>query len=140
MDKEKIDGRRRKLNAILVTIECMRAGVAAPRVLLARGYTFIYMVLIYALIPADWGLARFITAVTVGFGAYEFLKKYGPGRASWWTRLSDQLWSYEPRDRKALEQLRRELVEKASQGKGKALARVERWARAERSAISSATR
>lgn len=140
MDKEKIDGRRRKLDAILVTIECMRTGVPAPRALLGRGYAIIFMVMVYALIPADWGLPRFIAAVTVGLGVYEFLKKYGPGRASWWTRLSDQLWSYEPRDRQALERLRRELVEKASQGKRKALARVERWARAERSAISSATR
>jgi len=76
----------------------------------------------------------------VGFAALKLLEKFGPGRPSWWSRLSDQLWSYEPRDRKALEQLRKELVANASQGRHKAIARVVSWSRTELAAISGRAR
>ncbi|MGC8519781.1 MAG: hypothetical protein ACP5P4_14860 [Steroidobacteraceae bacterium] len=121
------------------TIECLHAGVPAPRTSLAMVYAVIFMALAFALIPADWGPARFIAAIAVGWWIYEFLKKHGPGRASWWTRLSDQLWSYDPIDRRALETLRRELVEHARQGKRRALVRMTRWARSELAAIGGAT-
>ena len=140
MDKKRVDGRLRDLNAILDTIECLHAGMPAPRTFLAMLYAAIFMALAAALAPADCGVARLIAAAAVGWGMYVFLKTHGPGRESWWSRLSGQLWSYEPLDRQAFEQLRRDLVEKAPEGKRFALACVVRWARDELAAISDPAR
>ena len=103
-------------------------------------YAAIFMALAAALVPADWGVARFIAAAAASWGTYVFLKKHGPSRASWWSQLSGQLWSYEPIDREAFEQLRKDLAASGKPGERCALARVLGWSRTELAAIAEGER
>ena len=140
MKTTSVQHKLRELDSILDTIECINRGIPAPRSLAARFYSVIFLVLAFALAPAVWGLARGAAAAVVGFVALKFLEKFGPGRRSWWSRLSDQLWGYQPSNRQALERLRNELVRNASDGKRKAIARVVDWSRTELAAISGRAR
>ena len=140
MKTTSVQHKLRELDSILDTVECIRYRAPSPRSIAARTYSIIFLALAFALAPHAWGLARGAAAGVVGFVALKVLEKFGPGSRSWWSRLSDQLWSYEPRDRQALERLRNELVTNASQGKRKAIARVLSWSRTELAAISGRAR
>ncbi len=135
-----VQSKLRELDRILDTLEALRRGAPSPRVTLARLYSVIFFTLTFLATPPDWGVLRALVAAAAGIAALKLLEKFGPGRPSWWSRLSDQLWSYEPHDRKALERLRKELVANANQGRHKAMARVVSWARIELAALSGRTR
>ncbi|MHB1770603.1 MAG: hypothetical protein ACYCST_02460 [Acidimicrobiales bacterium] len=126
----------RELDGILDTLECIAHRVPAPRSIWAWLYSVIFLALAFALAPHAWGLARGAAAAAAGFGAFKFLEKFGPGRPSWWSRLSDQLWSYEPIDTEALARLRKDLVANARQGQRNAIAQVLQWSRTELAAIA----
>lgn len=130
----------RELDRILVTVDALNHGGPAPRLILARLYSVIFFALAFLAAPAGWGLARAIVAAAVGIGMLKLLAKNGPGRASWWTCLSDQLWSYEPIDIEALASLRKQLAANGKQGKRRALLRVIDWSRAELAAITEGAR
>ena len=140
MKTTSVQHKLRELDGILDTLECIRHRAPSPRSVAARFYSLIFLALAFALAPHAWGLARGASAAAVGFGALKLLEKYGPGRRSWWSRLSDQLWSYEPHDPQALARLRKDLVANANQGQRKAIARVVSWSRTELSAISGSAR
>ena len=126
----------RELDGILDTLECIAHRAPSPRSITARLYSIVFLALAFALAPHAWGLARGAAAAAAGFGAFKLLEKFGPGRPSWWSRLSDQLWSYKPIDSEALARLRKDLVANARQGQRKTLAQVAQWARTELAAIT----
>ena len=131
---------QKQLEDILDTLEALRRGAPSPRLTFARLYSLAFFALALVAAPADWGLARGAAAAAVGISALKLLERFGPGPRSWWARLSDQLWSYEPRDRQALERLRKDLVANANQGQRKAIAQVWSWARTELATIAGGAR
>ena len=133
-------GKLRELERILVIVDALNHGAPAPRLILARLYSVIFSALAFLATPAGWGLARAVVAAAIGIGMLELLARFGPGRASWWTCLSDQLRSYEPIDLAALESLRKDLAANGKQGKRHALLRVIDWSRTERAAITESPR
>lgn len=130
----------RELDRILDTVEALDRGTPAPRLTLARLYSLIFFALAFLATPADWGPLRAIVAAAAGIGMLELLARVGPGRASWWTCLSDQLWSYKPIDIEALASLRKQLAANGKQGKRRALLRVIDWSRTELAAITEGAR
>jgi hypothetical protein len=136
MDAPSVQQKLRELDRILDTVECIRHRAPSPRSLAACGYALIFAVLAFALVPADLEFIRLLTPLAVGIAGYMFLAKFGPGPASWWARLSDQLWSYEALDPQAHEALRRSLVAHATRGPRHAIAQVVAWSRTEFAAIT----
>lgn len=135
-----VRGKLRELNRIMDTVDALDRGIPAPRLTLARLYSIIFFALVFLATPADWGLLRAIVPAVVGIGMLKLLEKVGPGRASWWTCLSDQLWSYEPIDTEALTSLRTQLAANGKQGKRRALLRVIDWSRIELAAVTDRNR
>ena len=127
----------RELADILDTLELIKNRATGPRSILAGFYALVLSALAFLAVPSCLGL---VCTIGLGISMRQFLKKFGPGRASWWACLSDQLWSYEPIDIEALTSLREDLVENSRQGQRYALSRVIDWSRAELAAISAKAR
>jgi len=120
-----------RVRNILSTVKHINLGHASPRVRASRLYGMIFGVLTYLLFQGCTVGTRAVIAGSTALVVYSILYWIGPGQKSWWQRLADQLWSYNPTDKAALEDLRETIRHSDIDNKRNVLLAIIQWANIE---------